>query len=109
MSLVIAAPEALVAAASDLANLGSTLGTANAAAAARTTGVLAAAEDEVSTAIAALFSEHAQGFAALSARAAAFHGQFVQALTAAAGSYAGAEAANVSPLQTLAKCGRRGQ
>jgi len=62
MSFVIATPEALGAAASDLTSLGSTISAANAAAAAQTTGVLAAAEDEVSAAIAALFSTHGQGY-----------------------------------------------
>ena len=52
MSYVIAAPEMIAAAATDLANIGSSLSEANAAAAAPTTGVLAAAEDEVSAAIA---------------------------------------------------------
>jgi len=66
-----------------------------------TTGVLAAAEDEVSVAIAALFSAHGQGYQALSAQAAAFHGRFVQALTGAAGAYTAAEAANASPLATF--------
>src|SRR6201988_3054931 len=96
MSFVIAAPEFLASAATDLANIGSTLGAANASAATQTTGVLAAAEDEVSGAIAALFSAHGQGFQALGVQAAAFHDQFVQALTAGAGSYASAEAANVA-------------
>ena len=41
------------------------------------------------------------GFQALSAQAAAFHAQFVQALNAGAGSYAAAEAANASPLQAV--------
>src|ERR1700741_1451756 len=106
MSFVIAAPEFLASAATDLANIGSTLGAANAAAATQTTGVLAAAEDEVSAAIAAPFAAHGQGFQALSAQAAAFHAQFVQALTAGAGSYVSAEAANVAafganPAQTV--------
>ncbi len=73
MSFVFAAPDAMAAAASDVAGIGSAIGAANAAAAAHTTGVLAAAEDEVSAAIAALFSAHGQGFQALSAQAAAFH------------------------------------
>ena len=64
MSFVTASPEMMTAAATDLASLGSTLSAANAAAATRTTGVLAAAEDEVSAAIAALFSAHGQGFQA---------------------------------------------
>jgi triacylglycerol lipase len=98
MSYVIAAPEMLAAAAADVAGIGSSLSEANAAAAARTTGVLAAAEDEVSAAIAALFSAHGQGFQALSTQAAAFHAQFVQALKSSAGSYASTEAANLSAL-----------
>jgi len=55
----------------------------------------------VSAAIAALFGAHGQAYQALSAQGAAFHDQFVQALTAGAGSYAAAEAANASPLQDL--------
>jgi hypothetical protein len=78
MSYVIAAPELMTSAATDLSNIGSTLTAAKAAAAAPTTGILAAAEDEVSAAIAALFSAHGRGFQALGAQAAAFHEQFVQ-------------------------------
>ncbi|WP_142282303.1 PE family protein, partial [Mycobacterium sp. IEC1808] len=100
MSFLIAAPELMAAAASDLAGIGSTLGAARAAAVS-TTGVLAAGEDEVSAAIAALFSAHGQQFQGLGAQAAAFHDQFVQALRAAAGGYTAAEAANSSPLQTV--------
>ena len=106
MSYVLTVPDALAAAAADLTGIGSSIGVANSAAAAPTTGLLAAAEDEVSAAIAALFSAHGQGFQALSAQAAAFHDQFVQTLTSGAGSYVGAEAANVSafaanPAQTV--------
>jgi hypothetical protein len=97
MSYVISAPEFVTVAASDLAAIGSTVRSAHAAAGA-TTQIMAAAEDEVSAAIAAMFSAHGQGFQALGAQAAAFHDQFVQALTAAAGSYAGAEAANVAAI-----------
>ena len=99
MSFVAAAPEIMTSAAKDLADIGSALTAANRAAVTQTTGVLAAAEDEVSAAIAALFSAHGQGFQVLGAQAAAFHEQFVQALTAGAGSYVGAEAANASLLQ----------
>ncbi len=95
MSYVIAAPEFATVAASKLATIGSTIREAHAAAGA-TTQIVAAAEDEVSGAIAAVFSAHGQGFQALGAQAAAFHDQFVRALTAAAASYAGAEGANVS-------------
>ena len=79
MSYVIAAPEMLAAVAADAAGIGSSLSAANSVAAARTTAVMAAAEDEVSAAIAELFSGHGQRFQALSAQAAAFHNQFVQA------------------------------
>ena len=96
MSFVIAAPEMMTSAATDLASIGSTLSAANASAAAPTTGVVAAAEDEVSAAIAALFSGHGQVYQGLSARVAAFHEQFVHALTMGAGSYVGAEAANAA-------------
>jgi triacylglycerol lipase len=73
MSSLIAVPELITTAATDLGNIGSTLNAARAAAATQTTGMLAAAEDEVSAAIAAVFSAHGQGFQALSAQAAAFH------------------------------------
>src|SRR5690348_3863886 len=101
MSFVIAVPEAVTNAAANLASLGSTISTANAAAAAPTTGMLAAAGDEVSEAIAALFSQYASGYQALGAQAAAFHAELVRTLNAGAGAYAAAEAANAGPLQTL--------
>src|ERR1700757_3583320 len=106
MSFVIAGPQFLASAATDLSNIGSTLRGATASAAPPTTGVLAAAEDEVSAAVASLFSGHAKEFQALSAQAAAFHEQFVQTLTAGAGSYVSAEAANAAaftanPAQTI--------
>lgn len=85
MSFVIAVPEFLSAAATDLANLGSTISAANAAASIPTTGVLAAGADDVSAAIAALFGAHAQAYQTISAQAATFHAQFVQTLSAGAG------------------------
>jgi hypothetical protein len=50
MSFVIAAPEIVSAAASDVSGIGSTLRAAHAAAATSTTSVLGAAQDEVSAA-----------------------------------------------------------
>ncbi len=100
-SFVIAAPEVLAAASQDFAGIGSAIRAANAAAAGSTTRVLAAAGDEVSAAISDVFGGYAQQYQALSARAALFGEQFVQAVHWAAGAYAGAEAANVSPLQAL--------
>src|SRR4051794_41068830 len=101
MSFVNAVPELLAASAQDLTSIGTTLSGANAAAAASTTGVVAAGADEVSQAIAWLFGDHAARYQSLSARVAQFHQQFVQALDAAGGAYASAEAANASPMQSL--------
>src|SRR5690242_18643097 len=101
MSYVIAAPEILTAAATDVATIGSNLSAAHAAAATRTTGLLAAAEDEVSAAIAALFSAHGQGFHALGAQAAAYHDRFVQALTGSGDLFASAEAQAVNTLTNI--------
>lgn len=98
MSFVLAAPDTLVTAASDLAGLGSSIGSANAVAAPPTTGLLSAAADEVSTQIAALFSDHANQYQQLSARAAAFHAQFVQALGQGASAYTAAESNAVQAL-----------
>ena len=101
MSNLITAPEMMTSAATDLATIDSNLSAAHTAAAAQTTGLLAAADDEVSTAIAALFSAHGQGFHRLSAQAAAFHNQFVQALNVGADSYASAEAQAVNTLTNI--------
>ena len=101
MSYVIAVPEMMTSAATDLATIGSDLGAARTAAAAPTTGILVAAEDEVSAAVAAVFSAHGHGFQELSAQAAAFHAEFVRSLNGAVGAYKAAEAANASPLQAV--------
>jgi hypothetical protein len=98
MSYVMAVPELVVSAASDLSSIGSAASAAHSAAAAPTTGVLAAAEDEVSAAIASVFSGYGQRFQLLNSQAAAFHAEFVSLLSAGAAQYAAAEAANVSPL-----------
>jgi hypothetical protein len=100
MSSLTAAPELITTAAMDLSNIGSTLSEANAAAATRTTGVLAAAEDGVSAAIAAMLSAHGQGYQALSAQAAAFHSQFVATVASSASSYQATEAGSVNALRS---------
>ncbi|EUA01427.1 PE family protein [Mycobacterium kansasii 824] len=99
MSYVIAAPELLAAASTDLQSIGSSLSRASAAASAPTTELLAAASDEVSAAITAVFSAHARDYQALSAHVAAFHERFVQALTRSGAAYAAAEAVGASSLQ----------
>lgn len=60
MPFVTAVPEWLSAAAADVAGIGSSLGAANAAASAPTANLVAAAADEVSEQIAAIFGLHAQ-------------------------------------------------
>jgi PE family len=99
LSFLNAVPQAVLAAAADLAGIGSVISDANSAAAAPTTGALAPGADGVSAAIAALFDSHAQTYQTISAQASTFHAQFVQMLTAGANQYASAEAANALPLQ----------
>ncbi|OBK13630.1 PE domain-containing protein [Mycobacterium asiaticum] len=89
------------AAATNVASIGSTLVTANRGAAGATMEVLAAAEDEVSSAIADLFSAHGRGYQAVSAQATAFHQRFVQTLAGATEAYAAAEAAAAAPLAAV--------
>jgi hypothetical protein len=101
MSYVIAVPEMMAAAATDVAAVGSTLSAAHMAATAPTVAVTPAAADEVSASIAHLFSRYAAGYQALAGQAAAFHEQFVQNLAASAHSYAATETTNASLLQPL--------
>ncbi|EFD60327.1 predicted protein [Mycobacterium tuberculosis EAS054] len=93
MSFVIAAPEVIAAAATDLASLGSSISAANAAAAANTTALMAAGADEVSTAIAALFGAHGQAYPGAQRPSAGVSCPVAQALTSGGGAYAAAEAA----------------
>ena len=101
MSFVMAAPELLTKTAADVEGIGSSLSAANSTAVAPTTVLVAAAGDEVSAAIASLFSGHATQFQMLSAHAEAFHSQFVRTLSNAGDAYAAAEAANASQLAAV--------
>ncbi|AGZ51634.1 PE family protein [Mycobacterium kansasii] len=92
MSYLLTAPEMVSAAATDLDGIAAALYAANAAAAGPTTGLLAAAEDEVSRAVATLFGAFGQEYQAVVTHAAAFHTEFTRALAAAASAYAQAEA-----------------
>jgi hypothetical protein len=94
MAHLITVPETLASTAADVQGIGSTISAARANAAGQTTGLLAAAEDEVSAAIANLFGAYGQEYQAALSQAASFHNQFTQALAAAASTYAQAEAAN---------------
>ena len=98
MSYVIAAPEMMAAAATDLAGIGSMLSAAHTAAAAPTAAVIPAAADEVSASIAHLFSQYGEGFQALAEKTSVFHDQFVQNLKTSAGAYTSAEATNAALL-----------
>ncbi|MGB9306779.1 MAG: PE-PPE domain-containing protein [Mycobacterium sp.] len=101
MSYLVATPEAVLDAARDLTSLRSTINAARAAAAPYTTNLLAAAADEVSAAIAALFSDHGSAYQALSAQTDAFHIRFLQTLDAGAAAYAGAESASAAALKAV--------
>ena len=98
MSLLVT-PEVLGSAAADLESIRTALDEANAAAVVPTTGLIAAAADEVSDAVAALFAEYGQGFHAISLQANAFHEHFLHALSASAGCYQVAEMQNASPFR----------
>jgi hypothetical protein len=94
MSFVTTQPEALSAAATNLAGIGATMSAQNAAAAAPTTGLVPAAADEVSALTATQFAVHAHVYQAVSAQAEAIHQLFVSTLGNSATSYAATEAAN---------------
>jgi hypothetical protein len=96
MTYVITQPQMLATAAVDTAGIGSAIEAANAAAAGRTTGVVAAAVDEVSTATATLFNAYAGEFQSLLRQAEAFHARFADLLSAAGSAYARAEAVNAA-------------
>src|SRR5262245_3538974 len=91
MSYVMAGPEVMEAAATDLAAIGSTVNAAHLVAAAPTVAVLPAAADEVSASIAHLMSGYGHEYQAMAAKAATFHAQFAQNLARSAASYATAE------------------
>ena len=95
MSFVYVELDVLTAVSTDLGRLGLSVNAAAAAAAGPTTGIVAAAPDEVSTAVAALFGSYGRTYQGLGARVAEWHREFVLTLNAAAQAYARAEAANV--------------
>ncbi|OBF43706.1 PE family protein [Mycobacterium sp. 852002-50816_SCH5313054-b] len=105
MSQLISTPETLASTAADVQNIGSAINAASAGAAGQTTGLLAAAEDEVSAAIANLFGAYGQQYQAVLSQAATFHTEFTQALAAAASTYAQAEAAGAALLGQTAITG----
>ncbi|WP_155769347.1 PE family protein, partial [Mycobacterium asiaticum] len=98
-SHVFVSTDGVSAAAGDLRRLGEALRVATGAAGPATVGIVPLAGDEVSAAVARLFGAYGQEYQALSVQVGLFHDRFVQALSAGAGAYAGAEVAGASPLQ----------
>lgn len=96
MSFVMTQPEALTAAAGNIADIGSAMSLLNAAVSGPTIGLAPAAADEVSALTAAAFAAHGAMYQQVSAQAAAIHKMFVATLQTSAGSYAETEAANVT-------------
>ncbi|MEE6180032.1 PE family protein [Mycobacterium sp. 050134] len=94
MSFVVAVPELVQGAAQDLAGIQNALAEAAASVVGPTTGVVPAAADEVSAAIASMFGNFGQEFQALSSQAQAFHAEFVNLMNAGAGAYLSTEVAN---------------
>ena len=101
MTSLITQPQLIAAAATDVAEINSAIGAAKAAAAGPTTGLVAAAQDEVSAVAAALFGGYGKEYQALLKQAAAFHEEFAAALAAAGNAYAQAEAANASAISAV--------
>src|SRR5271170_2109173 len=98
MEYLVTAPEILAMTATDVGEIRSAITDANASAAGPTTGMVAAAQDEVSEAIAKLFGGYGQQYQAVLTKAAAFHDEFTQALASAGNAYAQAEASTAALL-----------
>jgi hypothetical protein len=96
MSHLFAAPETLASTAADVEGIRSAITSAGSTASGPTTGLVAAAEDEVSAAIANLFGAFGQDYQKVLSTAATFHNQFAQALAAAGSAYADAEMGNAT-------------
>jgi hypothetical protein len=99
-SFVSVSPDVLASASQGLTGIGSSITSANAAAAVSTTQVAVAAHDEVSAAIAAVFGSYARGYQTLAGQEPAFHDEFTRNLLSGAKSYAATEAASSNPLQS---------
>lgn len=94
MSFLATQPQPMTLAAENLAGIQTAIAEASATAAGPTTGLVAAAADEVSAAISNLFGAFGQEYQGLVRQAEAYHSAFVQALTAGANAYTQAEAAS---------------
>jgi hypothetical protein len=99
MEYLVTAPEILATTAGDVGDIRSAITDANANAAGRTSGLVAAAQDEVSEAVAKLFGGYGQQYQAVLAKATAFHDEFARALGAAGNAYSQAEASTATLLR----------
>lgn len=100
MTSLLATPEIITSAVTDIESIGSSISAASAAAASPISGLLPAAADEVSVAIANMLGEHGREFQAVVGQFEAYHTQFQQNLAAAASAYAQTEGAAATALQS---------
>lgn len=100
MAHVQAQPQLIATAAADVAAIGTKINEAGVAAARATTGMAAAAADEVSEAVATLFNAFGADGRGIVGQLAQLHSQFAASLAAGGNAYAGTEVASTG---TLAK------
>jgi hypothetical protein len=98
MTTLLTEPQLVETAAANVAEIRSEISEAKAAAAGPTTGLAAAAQDEVSAATAKLFGAYAQEYQSVLTQAGVFHEEFAAALASAGNAYAAGEAANASAI-----------
>lgn len=96
MSYVALQPDVITTAAASLQEIRSSLAVASAEAAVPTTGVLAAAADEVSVAVSQLLNDFAADYQAVAQQVQSFHAQFARTVAGGALAYAEAELANAA-------------
>ena len=103
MSVLKTIPEELIAAATQLEGIGTSLTAQNAAAAEPTTSIAPAASDQVSAIQAAVFAGYGTLYQQIAAEAQAIQAQFTSTLGLSSGTYSASEAANA--VQTTAQSG----
>ncbi|WP_205876936.1 triacylglycerol lipase LipY [Mycobacterium camsae] len=101
MTAMLAIQETFFVAAQNIASIGSAVAGANEGVVNAIVEVGPASEDEVSAAVAALFSAHGQSYRDASAAVASFHDRFVQTLNDAHTAYAAAEVENFALLDKV--------
>lgn len=101
MAHLLTLPEVMAAAAGDVAEIRSAISSAGASAAGATTGMAAAAEDEVSAMTAALFGSYGRDFQSLLHQAGAFHERFAQLMAEAGNAYSQTESEAQAALGAL--------